>query len=324
MRQNRNRVLEQRCLLITAILVSVFCARATAGEYTPATLPNVHLYDKTRYVVNPDGILSPSAAARIDSMLYALETSTGAETVVAAVESIGEQECFDFCHTLLNSWGVGKKGKDNGLVVLLVTDQRCIQFCTGYGLEGVLPDAICKRIQMQLMVPYLKQGEWDAAMLNGMEAVCRRIGPEHTNDAVVPDSSYNPLWLLLLLFVIIGIAAIKARQITNAHKMCPRCGKPELRPTDSRMLVEKDGKMVNRVVYKCAKCGYTVARDDDRRDDDTPHGGHRRSSGSLLDAILLGSLLGGMGRGGSFGGGGFGGGSFGGGAGGGGGAGSRF
>lgn len=64
----------------------------------------------------------------IDAMLYALEQQTGIETVVAVVPSIGETDCFDFCHQLLNKWGVGKKDKNNGLVILLVTDQRCIQF----------------------------------------------------------------------------------------------------------------------------------------------------------------------------------------------------
>jgi uncharacterized protein len=63
-------------------------------------------------------------------MLYALEQQTRIETVVAVVPSIGEEDCFDFCHQLLNKWGVGKKGKNNGLVILLVTDQRCIQFYT--------------------------------------------------------------------------------------------------------------------------------------------------------------------------------------------------
>ena len=103
-----------------------------------------------QYVCNPAGILSQAACDSIDSMLYALEQQTGIETVVAVVPSIGEEDCFNFCHQLLNKWGVGKKDKNNGLVILLVTDQRCIQFYTGYGLEGVLPDAICKKDSNQI------------------------------------------------------------------------------------------------------------------------------------------------------------------------------
>ena len=85
------------------------------------------------------GYFRKAACDTIDTMLHALEQQTGIETVVAIVPSIGDMECFDFCHQFAQSMGVGKKGKDNGLVILLVTDQRCIQFYTGYGLEGYFP-----------------------------------------------------------------------------------------------------------------------------------------------------------------------------------------
>lgn len=71
--------------------------------------------------------------------------------------------------------GSGQEKENNGLVILLVTDQRCIQFYTGYGLEGDLPDAICKRIQTKYMIPYLKDSNWDAGMVAGVKAVCARL-----------------------------------------------------------------------------------------------------------------------------------------------------
>ena len=149
--------------ILTLILATFLLIPLQAQEkvYTVDNLPKVHLQNKMQYVCNPAGILSQAACDTIDTMLHALEQQTGIETVVAIVPSIGDMECFDFCHQLLNQWGVGKKGKDNGLVILLVTDQRCIQFYTGYGLEGVLPDAICKRIQTKYMIPYLKDGNWN-------------------------------------------------------------------------------------------------------------------------------------------------------------------
>ena len=155
--------------ILTLILATFLLIPLQAQEkvYTVDNLPKVHLQNKMQYVCNPAGILSQAACDTIDTMLHALEQQTGIETVVAIVPSIGDMECFDFCHQLLNQWGVGKKGKDNGLVILLVTDQRCIQFYTGYGLEGVLPDAICKRIQTKYIIPYLKDGNWN-------EVLCRK------------------------------------------------------------------------------------------------------------------------------------------------------
>ena len=166
--------------IIAAFLL--FPLQAQEKVYTVDNLPKVHLQNKMQYVCNPAGILSQAACDSIDAMLYALEQQTGIETVVAVVPSIGETDCFDFCHQLLNKWGVGKKDKNNGLVILLVTDQRCIQFYTGYGLEGVLPDAICKRIQTKYMIPYLKDGNWDAGMVAGLKATCQRLDGSMEND----------------------------------------------------------------------------------------------------------------------------------------------
>lgn len=102
--------------ILTFILATflLFPLQAQEKVYTVDNLPKVHLQNKMQYVCNPAGILSQAACDSIDSMLYALEQQTGIETVVAVVPSIGEEDCFDFCHQLLNKWGVGKKGKNNG------------------------------------------------------------------------------------------------------------------------------------------------------------------------------------------------------------------
>lgn len=97
--------------IIAAFLL--FPLQAQEKVYTVDNLPKVHLQNKMQYVCNPAGILSQAACDSIDAMLYALEQQTGIETVVAVVPSIGETDCFDFCHQLLNKWGVGKKDKNN-------------------------------------------------------------------------------------------------------------------------------------------------------------------------------------------------------------------
>lgn len=101
--------------ILTFILATflLFPLQAQEKVYTVDNLPKVHLQNKMQYVCNPAGILSQAACDSIDSMLYALEQQTGIETVVAVVPSIGEEDCFNFCHQLLNKWGVGKKDKNN-------------------------------------------------------------------------------------------------------------------------------------------------------------------------------------------------------------------
>jgi uncharacterized protein len=79
---------------------------------------------------------------------------------------------------LFNYWGIGKKGKDNGLLLLLVMDQRRWEFETGYGLEGTLPDAILKRIGEDELVPNLKKKDYNAGFANVISAVTKKIKNE--------------------------------------------------------------------------------------------------------------------------------------------------
>lgn len=292
----------------TALFLCLLVTLQAQKVYTTRNLPKVHLQDKTRYVCNPEGILSAAACDSIDRMLYALEQQTGIETVVAVVPSIGEEDCFDFSHRLLNEWGVGKKEKNNGLVILLVTDQRCIQFYTGYGLEGDLPDAICKRIQTQQMIPYLKDGNWDEGMVAGMRVVCARLDGSMENDTE-EEEDLSVGAALLLFMGIFGIGLLVAILAMRAASKCPNCGQHKLQRSGSTLVSRRNGIRTEDVTYTCRNCGHQVVRRQQSYDENYRGGG----SGPVI-----------FGGGGGFGGGGFSGGSFGGGMGGGGGAGSRF
>ncbi|NDV81186.1 TPM domain-containing protein [Bacteroides sp. 51] len=305
------RIIVSSLLFLTLIIT----AQAQDKVYTVDNIPKIHLQDKTRYVCDPSGILSQEATSTMDNLLYNLEQQTGIETVVAVVPSIGEADCFDFSHQLLNTWGVGKKGKDNGLVILLVTDQRCIQFYTGYGLEGVLPDAICKRIQTQEMIPYLKDGNWNEGMVAGIRAVCGRLDGSMVNDYEEEEEIEG--WGIILavigfIAVFFGIALFAMWQSSK----CPKCGKHQLQRTGSKLISKKDGVKTEEVTYTCRNCGYRLKRQHQSYDEN-----YRGRGGGM--GPIIGGGLGGFGGGGRSGGG-FGGGSFGGGRGGGGGAGSRF
>ena len=297
---------------LTALLLLCLCLPlwAQTKVYTPDNLPKVHLQNKYRYLCDPEGILSPAATDSIDRMLYRLEQQTGIETVVAVVPSIGQAECFDFCHELLNSWGVGKRGRDNGLVILLVTDQRCIQFYTGYGLEGVLPDAICKRIQVQAMIPYLKNGQWSEGMVAGIRATCARLDGSMENDSGTGED--DSLWPVFIVFGFIIFSILIVSLAARATSKCPKCGKHKLQRVSSQVVSIHNGVKTEEVTYLCRHCGHVVTRRE-RHGSDNYRGG--RGGGPVI-----------FGGGGFFGGGGggFSGGSFGGGSGGGGGAGSRF
>jgi uncharacterized protein len=138
--------------------------------WTVASVPNPTLIG-SGYISDPDQVLPYEQRTAILSYLKAIKDSTDNEVAVVIVNSIGEAVPHDFGVELFNLWGIGVKGKDNGLLIFLVMDQRRVEFITGYGMEGVLPDALCKRIQMVAMVPRFKEGAYGKGLQDGLDWV---------------------------------------------------------------------------------------------------------------------------------------------------------
>lgn len=296
--------------IVYLILLLLGSLSLQAKEYTIKEIPMVHLQDRTRYVSNPDGILSSSAVATMDSILYALEEKTGIQTLVVAVTGIEGGDCFDFAYRLGKEMGVGQKERDNGLVVLLSTDERCIQFATGYGLEGVLPDAICKRIQNRYMVQHLGKDDWNTGMVEGIRAINGYLDGSMEN---IDNEEADNTPLFVIMGVIFGSFVLIVIIVIFFANQCPKCKKRQaLQRISSHVISRKHGVITSEVTYICKHCGHHVTKKEQTGDPNYrgPRGGN---------TIFMGG--GGFGRGG---GGGFSGGSFGGGSFGGGGAGSRF
>ena len=300
-------------------LIFLFCLNsvlsiAQTKAYTVKDVPNSHIQNAQTYTSDPSQILSPNYKSQIDQLLVDIERETGNEVAVVILPSIGEADCFEFSHELFNEWGIGKKGADNGLLILLVTDQRCVQFYTGYGLEGVMPDYIAKQIQVQNMVPYLKNQNWDEGILAGVKEVYsilfnyKEYGevPKENNDSPVPF-----IWTFLVsIALFIGIIYASMRKTLK----CPNCGKLKLQRINSKVIKNTRDYTISEVTFECLNCKHQITREVK-----TYKNNGRGSSGG--GPIFGGGSFGG----GSFGGGGgFSGGSFGGGSGGGGGAGTRF
>lgn len=303
-------------IVLLALLVGCcnLLAAAPKGGYTVASVPNVQTGNRYRFVSNPDGILSSEAVARIDSICYSLRHRAIAQVAVVAVDEIASDDVFDFAMELFSKWGVGRADSDNGLGVLLVRDRREIRFVTGYGLEGVLTDALSKRIQMKYMLPYFREGDYSAGMVSGMEAVDALLSGSELDLGGTDDyaggerSMWLPL-LIVLLFVLLPVVSVLVAEYRRSK--CPNCGKHTLKLLSSVVVERGRGYDIVEKTYLCSNCGYS--KKDRTRND-------RGSGGGIGSGMWWLGGLGGMGggRGGGIGGG-FGGGGFGGG-----GAGSRW
>jgi len=172
---------------ILFLLICFLPLCAFSIEYTVNTVPKPKNAYENGFVSNPDGILKAETVSKLNQYLDALNKETTAEVTVVALNSIGSAEINSFATELFVLWKIGKAKKDNGLLILFVLDQRKIKFETGYGLEGILPDAICKRIQMQEITPEFKAGNYDAGILAGVQRIGTIIRKEPQKEEI-PES----------------------------------------------------------------------------------------------------------------------------------------
>lgn len=302
-----------------------------AASYSVNDVPNVQSSNRYKFVSNPDGILSQAAVARIDSICYALRVSNIAQVAVVVVDQIVEDDSqrkadpFNFAYLLFSKWGVGREGRDNGLGILFIKDQRQIRFVTGRGVEGVLPDAICKRIQTQYMTPSFRQNNYDEGMVQGVRVIEHllinsdlNIGGSDYYPAAAPRSDQLPIsYILFVMFMIIGVPIIISVMAYIRNARCPHCGKYGFHSVGEQRIERGDNFDLMRHTFRCPHCSHQQRRVVRRMRSDinqTIIGGTIiGGSYGAMRGYRRGGFGGGFGSGGGFGGGGFGGGSFGGG-----------
>lgn len=298
----------QTILIACLIAVTAWAAGDSVKEYKSVDdVPNVRLTDVRRYVSDPTSILSPAATDTIDAILGRLEKSTGIETAVVMLPSIGENDIFDFSTSLFRKWGIGKKKSNNGLLILFVMDQHKVRFATGYGIEGTMTDAMSKRIQMQYMVPAFKRSDWNKGMVDGVRATAKVLDGSMEPEAADSDTDTDDI--LFSIGIIVGIVLL-VMFVSSIMQRCPKCHKRSaMKQMGVEVLRVSTGKgrrkRIRRTTYICQYCGHIMTKDEDIDDN---------SGSAAAGGAILGSMLGsgGGGGGGSFGGS-FGGGSTGGG-----------
>ncbi len=170
--------------------VLLLCLDVAGKVYAPQDVPNPHAISLSDYVANPDNILSESAVAQINHLSAGLDKRAEVELVVVAVDDMAsETMAADFAQSLFNAWGIGKSGKNTGVLILLVRNSRDIRIHTGGGMEGVLPDGVCSDIVQNTMIPLLRNGDWDDGILAGVKAVVEKL----TTDSALQELLLPPV-----------------------------------------------------------------------------------------------------------------------------------
>lgn len=180
----------------------LFAILACWGAWAQTPPPPQH------WVTDGPALLSSSVRERLDLRLAAYEKATGHQVLVWIGESTEGIPLEDWTVRTFESWGVGRKGRDDGVVLFLFARDRKVRIEVGYGLEGQLPDATASRIIQEAIIPNLKSGSWDDAVSAGVDQILGTLEGEVTGDArpqAPPARSALGLGQIIL-FSVLGLA----------------------------------------------------------------------------------------------------------------------
>lgn len=179
-------------IYLAAIWLMISAVTGIAAVYTPQQVPNVHVQDRTQYVSNPDGILSAAAVTRLNTMLDSVWNISTAEPVVVAIDDMAEgYDEVTFANELYKLWGIGKKDKHNGLLILIVKNPHRWTVRTGYGAEGVLTDGTCGSIMRHHAVPAFRNGDYDGGVIAATKVMADALTDPEAADVIRSKYSNN-------------------------------------------------------------------------------------------------------------------------------------
>lgn len=197
------------CLLLAALVLasSVAAARARAADDEPAIPAPVG------FVNDHAGVFRDDDRARLEAFLDQVRRKTGAEFAVLVVRSTEPLDPSTYKVRVFEQWKLGRKGLDNGLLLLVALDQHEARFETGYGLEGTLPDGLQSRIFRGIMRPRFRAGDIAGGITQGVLATAAVIAREKgvtlewngRELRYAPRSRGLPPWLGL---VVVGLFAL--------------------------------------------------------------------------------------------------------------------
>ena len=165
----------RRVMIVLALLVG-FASTAVAGETPIPAAP-------TRWVTDQSQFVSEATRGALDARLERYQRATGHQVIVWIGTTLGDSPLEEWAAKAFAQWGIGQKGKDDGIAIFVFPVDHRIRIEVGYGLEDKLPDAYAARIINEVMQPALKAGHPDQALSSAVDQVLSRAGGEP--DAVV-------------------------------------------------------------------------------------------------------------------------------------------
>ena len=162
-------VLPLRIWLLAALLVLAAPFAAQAEVAVP---------ELKQRVTDLTGTLAPDTVSRLENTLAQFEAAKGSQIAVLMLPTTKPEEIEQFGIRVAEQWKIGRKGVDDGAILIVAKDDRAVRIEVGYGLEGVIPDAIAKRIIEEDIVPRFRQDDFSGGVEAGVSRMMRLIEGE--------------------------------------------------------------------------------------------------------------------------------------------------
>jgi uncharacterized protein len=169
-----------RCALALLLLIACGAVRAEVA------VPPFH-----SYVTDLTATLSSKQRETLEQTLRTFAAQKGSQLAVLLVPSTAPESIEQYSIRVVDSWKLGRKGVDDGVLLLVSMDDRAMRIEVGYGLEGVIPDAIANRIIDEVVVPYFKRGDYFGGIQAGVNQLMRLIEGESLPAPAQRDRSWE-------------------------------------------------------------------------------------------------------------------------------------
>jgi len=190
------------------VAVCFLCLANLAGAQELQAVPRL-----TARITDQTATLAPDQRSRLESKLTDFERQKGAQIALLIVPSVSPETVEQYALRVVESWKLGRKGVDDGVLLLVAKDDRKLRIEVGYALEGALNDATAKRIISETITPRFKQGDYFGGIDAGLDAMIKVIGGEPLPAPKPVNSAVNGAFDLesmlpigfILVFVVGGI-----------------------------------------------------------------------------------------------------------------------
>ena len=170
----------------------------------------------TGYVNDYANILSDETKDKLTALSTEIENKTTSQLAILTIDTTSPLDLETYAVKLFEKWGIGQKGKNNGALILVAVKDRAARIEVGYGLEGAIPDALAKNIIEKSMIPFFKNGDYNAGILQGSVVISKLIASEYNveiseldNIKVKPYSKgfsiFDFLFLILIIIMLVRI-----------------------------------------------------------------------------------------------------------------------